>query len=445
MRPINWEMSVELADSPFPAADDVAIARQPIHDRWTRVVGYELLFRGATHRAGFDEERATASVIVETFTGIGVGVVVGNQPAHVHLSRRFLLELHAFALPADRVVLEVDAPDQNDAAVRTVLERLAEQEYRISLECDPLGPVPDPALTRLADSVKLDVSDLTPEQLTDAAERFSPTTSNLIAAGVDTPALLKACRALGFHGFQGFFFCTPDVVRSHTPPVSRLTELRSLATLYSQTLSFEEFERVITRDVGLSYRLLCYLNSAFFNLPRHVASVREALMMLGMKAVRRWATLIALSGSEEKPNELTVTALLRGRLCELIGRRRPAATVGSDAFFTVGLFSVMDAIMDAPLDEVLEALPLNAEARVALLDRTGPMGDALAAIIAYERGDLREVEKRLPGLNMTELYIAAVRWADAACGALDEGETATAAGAQESDDADGDELTSMPA
>jgi EAL and modified HD-GYP domain-containing signal transduction protein len=440
-------MSVELAEHPFPSADgDVAIARQPIHDRWMRVVGYELLFRGATGRAGFDEERATASVIVETFTGIGVGVVVGRQPAHVRLSRRFLLELHAFALPADRVVLEVVAPDPADAAVRTVLERLAEQEYRISLACDPVGSLPDAALVRLAHSIKLDVSRLSPNELSDAADRFGAATTNLIAAGVDTPALLKRCRDLGFHGFQGFFFCTPDVVRSHTPPTSRLTELRSLATLYSQTLSFEEFERVITRDVGLSYRLLCYLNSAFFNLPRHVASVREALMMLGMKAVRRWATLIALSGDEEKPNELTVTALLRGRLCELIGRRRPAATVGSDAFFTVGLFSVMDAIMDAPLDEVLEALPLNEEARVALLDRSGPMGDALAAIIAYERGDLREVERRLPGLNMTELYISALRWADAACGALDEGETADADAAQESDDdADGDELTSIPA
>jgi EAL and modified HD-GYP domain-containing signal transduction protein len=439
-------MSVELAESPFPAAEDVAIARQPIHDRWTRVVGYELLFRGASGRRDFDADRATASVIVETLTGIGLGVVVGRQPAHVRLSRRFLLELHAFALPADRVVLEVAVADLDDEAVRAVLQQLADLDYQISLACDPRGTMPDAALIRLAHSVKLDIGDLSPDELSAAAERFEPTTTNLIAAGVDTPALLKRCRELGFHGFQGFFFCTPDVVHAHTPPTTRLTELRSLATLYSQTLSFEEFERVITRDVGLSYRLLCYLNSAFFNLPRHVASVREALMMLGMKAVRRWATLIALSGEEERPTELTVTALLRGRLCELIGRRRPAATAGSDAFFTVGLFSVMDAIMNARMEDVMEALPLTAEARVALLDRSGPMGEALSAIIAYERGDLVQVGKLLPGLNMTELYIAAVRWADAACGALDGPDEVDGDGAQESDgEDDGDALTSIPA
>jgi EAL and modified HD-GYP domain-containing signal transduction protein len=128
------------------------------------------------------------------------------------------------------------------------------------------------------------------------------------------------------------------------------------------------------------------------------------------------------------------------------GGRGPAATVGADAFFTVGLFSVMDAIMDAPMDKVLEALPLTSEARIALLDRTGPMGDALAAIVAYERGELGEAEARLPGLNVTELYISALRWADAACGALD-GRGEEDGGAQESDgEDDGDvSLTSIPA
>jgi EAL and modified HD-GYP domain-containing signal transduction protein len=429
-------MSVELADPPFPAAHDVAIARQPIHDRWMRVVGYELLFRGTGAREHGDE-RATASVIVETFTGIGLRAVVGATPAHVRVSRRFLLELHAFALPAERVVLEVEVPDLRDSAVRDVLERLAEQGYRITLLCDPDGPLPGPSLTRIAHAVKLDVGDLSPSELADAAERFGDAAPLLVADGVDTPALLERCRALGFHCFQGFFFCTPDVVHAHTPPTTRLTELRSLAGLYAQTLTFEEFERIITRDVGLSYRLLCYLNSAFFNLPRHVASVREALMMLGMKAVRRWATLIALSGADDKPNELTVTALLRGRLCELVGRRRPSPTAGVDAFFTVGLFSVMDAMMDAPLEEVLDALPLTEETRAALLRREGPMGEALAGVVAYERGDFDAVERLLPGVAMTELYLAAVHWADAACGALDEDSAA-----QESD---ADEGASSPA
>ena len=429
-------MSVELAEPPFPAAADVAIARQPIHDRHARVVGYELLFRGvpgADGRDPLDDERAAATVIAETFAGRGLDAVVGAAAAHVRLTRRFLVDRHALALPVERVVLEVEPPAPRDTAAVEALELLAGQGRRLSLRCDPHGPPPGPALTRLAHSVKLDVGALSPQELAAAADRFGAAAPLLVAAGVDTPALERRCRELGFHCFQGFWFCSPEIVAGQTPPTARLAELRSLAGLYAQTLTFEEFERIIARDVGLSYRLLSYLNSAFFNLPRHVGSVREALMMLGMKAVRRWATLIALSAAEDKPSELTVTALVRARLCELIGRRRPSPTAGADAFFTVGLFSVIDAMMDAPLDQLLAALPLTAEVRAALLGRDGAMGDALAAAVAYERGDLATVAQRLPGLALGAPYLAAVRWADAACGALDAREEESGQAGEEGD------------
>jgi EAL and modified HD-GYP domain-containing signal transduction protein len=411
-------MGTTLIDSPFPATVGAAITRQAIHDRWSRVVGYELLFLDPVEPDGADEERATGSAIVETLTGIGLNHVVGRQPAHVRATRRFLLDQHAFALPSERVVLEIEEPDPEDVPLRVVLERLAESGYRISLTWNPRSPQPSPALARIADSIALDVSGMSGAEIDAVAARLRPAARTLLATGVDTPALLERCRAAGFDRFQGFFFCTPDVVHVHTPPTSRLAELQSLAGLYAQTITFEEFERIIARDPGLSYRLIAYLNSAFFNLPRQVASAHEALMMLGMKAVRRWATLIALSSDVDKPHELTVTALLRGRLCELIGRQRPAPTVGADAFFTVGVFSVMDAMMDAPLEEVLDALPLAPETRDALLHHAGPMGDALAATIAFERGDLATVEHRLPGVPVAELYLHAVHWADAASGAL---------------------------
>src|SRR6185312_5652744 len=216
--------------------------------------------------------------------------------------------------------------------------------------------------------------------------------------------------------FQGFFLSTPDVVAGAAPPSGRVGELRALAGLYAQS-TFEELEETIARDVGLSYRLLTYLNSAYFNLPRRVASVREALMLLGMHAVKRWATLIVLSGAQDAPHELTLTALVRARLCELIGRELSAET-GAEAYFTVGLFSVVDTLAQAPLAQALETLPLTEDARVALLEQRGPMGDALAATIAYERGELDVVAQRLPGLALGDRYLSAIAWADATSGVL---------------------------
>jgi EAL and modified HD-GYP domain-containing signal transduction protein len=411
-------MSAEPAPAAEPADAPVAIARQAIHDRWTRVVGYALLLRlpGARRAdADEDDERAATRVIVETFTAVGVETIAGEHPAHVRVPRRFLLELHPLALPPERVVLEVADPGPDDEPLRAVLERLATQRYRISLVCDPRGSAPH-GLAHLAESVKLDVGELGEQELEDCAERFGRVTDTLIAAGVDTPALRQRCRAAGFSLFQGFFLSTPDVVEGSPPPNGRVGELRALAGLYAQS-TFEELEQTISRDVGLSYRLLTYLNSAYFNLARRVASVREALVLLGMQAVRRWATLIALSGAEDTPHELTVTALVRARLCELICRELdPDAE--PEAWFTVGLFSVVDAIAQAPLAQVIDALPLTDETRDALVEHRGPMGDALAATLAFERGELELVAQRAAGVEVADLYLSAVGWADATSGVL---------------------------
>ncbi len=422
-------MSTEPATAPAPPADPaVAITRQPIHDRLRRVVGYELLFRPSKPGTDTGADQARTNAILKTFTGAGIATIAGERPAHVRVSRGFLLGLHAFALPAGRVVLDVAAPDPTDDALCTVLERLAEQGYRISLAVDPAAPVPH--LAPLADSVKLDVTGLTEPDIQTCAQRLRPVDAALIATGVDSPALQQQCRAAGFDHFQGFFFCIPDVVHAQQLPTGRIADLRTLAGLYAYDTTFEVFEQIITRDVGLSYRLLCYLNSAFFGLRREVSSVREALTLLGMRSVRRWATLMTLSGTEDKPHELTVTALLRGRLCEAIGRAQASGSANAgtdDALFTIGLFSVMDAILDVPLDQAIEALPLTDVARDALLERRGPLGEILAAVVAYERGDLAQAVRHAPGIPLGALYIAAMSWADAASESIVRSTTDTSA------------------
>lgn len=419
---MTWAMSVDAVPATVPADVPVAIARQAVHDRWTNVVGYALLPRtpsGERAVTADDEERAATRVIVEAFTGIGVAAIVGERPAHVRVPRRFLLELHALALPPARVVLEVADPASEDAALHTVIERLASQRYRVSLVCDPRRPAPL-ELARHVESVKLDVTGLSDAELTDAVTRFARVSDTLIATGVDTPALQQRCLAAGFDQLQGFFLSTADAaVAGSAPPTERVGELRALAGLYAQG-TFEELEQTISRDVGLSYRLLTYLNSAYFSLPRRVGSVREALVLLGAQAVRRWASLIVLSDVRDTPHELTVTALVRARLCELIGRVQPAIDPPTEpeAFFTVGLFSIVDAIAGAPLSHLIDALPLSEDALAALLERRGPMGDALAATIAYERGDLATVAECLPGVPVSDLYLSAVAWADATCDVL---------------------------
>ena len=173
------------------------------------------------------------------------------------------------------------------------------------------------------------------------------------------------------------------------------SSLRALGELSAADASFEELERIISSDVGLSLKLLRYVNSAFFALPRHIGSVREALTLLGTRTVRRWATVMAMSAVPGAPHELVAIALHRARMCEMLAGS--ASADDRETLFTIGLFSVADGLMDMTMEEVLETLPFADEIRAALLRHEGPKGELLAAVLAYERGEFPSPPSASPG------------------------------------------------
>jgi EAL and modified HD-GYP domain-containing signal transduction protein len=180
---------------------------------------------------------------------------------------------------------------------------------------------------------------------------------------------------------------------------------------------------MIGRDVGLSFRLLRYINSAFFGLRFEISSIGQALALLGVENLRRWATLTVLASIDGKPPELTVTALVRARFCEQAGEQLPGPRPGE--LFTLGLFSVIDALMDAPIDEVVGMIPFPSDMRDALIGRKGEKGALLDCVTALEAGDFDRAQRLVRGAG--DLYVESLMWADDAAGALFEQPAAAAA------------------
>ena len=393
---------------------NVYVARQPICDRNLHVVGYELLFRGgeAAATAGVtvaDDDAATSTVLLTAFAEIGLDRLVGDRKAYVNVSRRFLVEGYASAVPPDRVVLEILEDAEVDAELEAVVRRMTGAGYHFALDDFVSRPSLDP-LIGIVGIVKVEVLGLAPQELERQVRELAPRGVQLLAEKVETYEEFERCKELGFELFQGFFFCKPKTFSRRSVGPSRLATLGLVADLHAPEAQIANLEQVIAHDVGLSYKLLRYINSAFFALPRTVGSLRQALVLLGLTNIRRWATLLALSGEDEQPDELIVCALVRARLCELVARAY--GDHDPEAFFTTGMFSAIDALMDAPLPVVLEELPLDAEIKAALLDFTGRKGEVLRSVLAYERGELDVVHHRsLAGVRVGDLYVDAVEWA----------------------------------
>lgn len=393
---------------------DLFVGRQPIYTRGLEIFGYELLYRsGPENRAGVtDGDQATSRVIVNAFLEIGLEHVVGDRIAFLNLTRSFLLDGGSVPFPRDRVILEVLEDIEIDRRLLESVQALAGAGYRIALDDFVYRPQVRELLA-VAEIVKLDVLALGRAGVEREVRQLREFPVHLLAEKVETREEFEYCSGLGFEYFQGYFLNRPHIVRGREIPANRLNALRLLARLQDPDAGAEEIERIVGLDVTLSYRLLRYINSAFFALPRKVDSIRQAVIYLGTRAIRTWVSLLVLAGLGDKPVSLMTTAMIRARMCELL-----AIEIGApqpDTWFTVGLFSAVDTLMDLPMQEVLAQLPFTDDIVAALLRREGPIGSALRCALAYERGAWEEADfpAVAPG-RCTELHLAALEWADAA-------------------------------
>ena len=403
---------------------EVFVARQPIFNRDLQVAGYELLFRGgnATTALVSDSEGATASVVLNSFTEIGLERIVGSKTAWVNVSREFVLDGLAATMPPSVVGLEILEDELLDERFVHALIDLKRQGYRLALD-DFQYSVSAERVLALADVVKLDVLELGREGIAREVARLRPYGMTLLAEKVETHEDHAYCAELGFDLFQGFFFCRPELVHNRGIFANRTSLLQVLAALQDPTVQLGRLEHMIGRDVGLSYRLLRYINSAFFGLRFEISSIRQALALLGVENLKRWATLTVLATVDGKPPELTVTALTRARFCERAGEQLPGPRPGE--LFTLGLFSVIDALMDAPIEDVVALIPFPNDMREALTARTGEKGALLECVTALEAGDFDRAQKLVRRAG--ELYVDALMWADEAARPLFEPIEAAAA------------------
>lgn len=393
---------------------DVFVARQPIFDRDLNIFGYELLARRANTAAApaIDGDTATAEVILNTFTAIGFEELVGEHYAFLNMTRGFLLQQRPVTLPATRVVLEVLEDMPPDAALISALKGWAERGYTIALDDFILRESMLPLLD-VVDIVKVEIGALTEAELEEHVRVLRGYKPRLLAEKVETQEQFELCHRLGFDYFQGFFLERPQVLQGTSISTARLPVVMLLAALYRPEVDVEELEEIISRDVSLSYKLLRYLNSPLFPVRRRIDSIYQAVVYLGMQELRVWASLVILSAVPGTPRALVVTLMVRAKMCELLARSLGSADPRS--CFTVGLFSGLDALLDAPLPQILDRIALGEEMTAALLRRQGDCGRILECVLHYEQADWDHIARLdVAPQAVINAYLEAVRWANQA-------------------------------
>jgi EAL and modified HD-GYP domain-containing signal transduction protein len=391
-----------------PETSRVLFARQAIVDRRGRVAGYELLYRGLRDEDGQipDAEHATCQVLVAAFGEVGLDMAVGGSTAFINVTERFLREVDPLPLHPGSTVLELLEDQRPNPALLDRLRALRTDGFRIALDDFSLTAETAPLLD-VADFVKVDLRMHARPEAEALMRELAQRGVTVVAEKVEDQDEHDWSRDAGATLFQGYFFCKPVELAGVELRSASLDRLRIIAGLTHPDAGLAEVEYAVSTDPALSLRLLRAINSAALSLPQRVSSIRQSVMLLGPRTVRQWALVLLLSGVGEQRGPLLTTALTRARTCEAIGLAKGAPD--PDAWFSVGLLSVSDALAGAPLADVVAELPLCDEVAAALVQRTGGKGAALSAAIACERGELPAGDTALA----LGAYVDAVAWADA--------------------------------
>ena len=393
---------------------DIFIGKQPIYNQNLGVYGYELLFRsGKQNAANIDissADSATSTTIINSFMEMGLDKLVGNRKAFLNLTEHFLTDEAALPLLPENVVLEVLEDIEVSKNLIRGLEALTRRGFSIALDDYIYNPSHKPMIS-LASIVKIDIMQLSEKELIKHVKQLGKYKTKLLAEKIETLDEFEFCQDLGFDYFQGYFLSKPRIVKGESLPTNKLSLLNLLAILQNPDSDTEELEEAISFDVSISYKILKLINSAFFNTQSKIESIRQAIIMLGRNQLRSWASMLALSNLEDRPSEMMHLAMTRAKMCELLAEK--ANLPSQESYFTIGLFSALDILMERELAEVIQPLPLTEDVVVALLHKKGLLGKALKCVLAYEVSDFENAH--FQNLSINDLLVAnveAVSWSN---------------------------------
>jgi c-di-GMP-related signal transduction protein len=394
------------------------IARQPVFNATKAVFGYELLFRDGLENCfkGPVGDHATLDVLATTLFHTPLVEMVGGKQGLINFTRNVLISDLIYLFEKEHMIVEVLETVQPDDVVIEACRKLKQAGYVLALDDFVAGDLEHPLL-ELADIVKVDFLQARGADRKTIAQKLLPRKIKLLAEKVETHEDFKEGLQLGYEYYQGYFFSKPVMKTLHKMAPSGIACMKMLQAVNNDEFTFEELNDIVKSDVTLSYRVLRLVNSPMFSFRPDIRSTMHALTLMGRSHIRRFISIVAVNLlSTGKPSELIVTSMMRARLAEEIALRTGAAARASE-FFLMGLFSLMDAMLDRTMEDLLSELPVSHDVKTALLGGENPMKHVLDTIIAYESAKWDEVETRANAISLDaesipRLYASAIEWAN---------------------------------
>ncbi len=410
--------------------DSVFLGRQPVIGRNEQTAAYRLFVAdGIDDAHPFGDRDLACRRLLAAIAAANLEELIAGKDTWIPVTVDALSHGLHNALPPKRTILALAPSELAKTGASELVDRTRRMGFRVALDLSDEPARDGEAADPFALLASLGVGDVDgfavrfSAQHTSSFHSFGLEASRraMLSMAVGVDSIENATSARGdFELRSGSFFLQP-VAHGLGGSVDRLAAMQLLAELERPNSSFEDVERVITRDPSLVLRMLSLVNSGLFSLPKRIDTTRSALVMLGLRNVRQLALAVTLHSVTSVPAELTLTSLIRARQCEHV-----AAEIGvrPEPAFTVGLLSLVGAFAGMSTEEALASLPLTSEVVNAITRQTGLLGEVLEAVLCCEENRLKTACHIVdaispagtgPAANIAMLastWMNAVKWAE---------------------------------
>jgi EAL and modified HD-GYP domain-containing signal transduction protein len=398
---------------------DVFVARQPIFDSRQEIFGYEFLFRDGLEnffKPGTDVDYASSKTLLDSLFIFGFNELTKGKKMFMNFSRQVLLSEAAFVFPSDLLVIELLETMAIDPEVTAMCKRLNSKGYMIALD-DFEYHESFQAVFEYVDIIKIDFLLTKEKARSQVVSKVNSAAIKYLAEKIETNADFDQAKEMGYSYFQGYFFSKPVIISGKDVSSSKFNLMEIIREVNKPEININMVDKIISRDVSLSYKLLRFINSPAFGIANEIHSIRQALNLIGLIEFKKWISLIVLAQiGSDKPEELVLSSIIRAKFCELISEHIHLG-LQKNELFLMGLFSFIDVFLSRPMNEVLRDLPLTAKIKDALLGKNNIYQKILLFIMAYEKGDWQNVamlstELQLENNRIAKDYLTAINWAN---------------------------------
>jgi EAL and modified HD-GYP domain-containing signal transduction protein len=392
------------------------IARQAILNRDKELYAYELLFRDGEKNCFPDipPDEATSKILTDSHLDLGLDDISAGKLVFINFHQETLLHRFPTSLDPKKVVIEVVETVKPTPELVQACKTIKDLGYTLALDDHDFDPQWDLLLPYI-DIIKVDILECDEQTLIDNIGKYKDSNIKLVAEKIETMKEFEKFLGLGFDYFQGYFFAKPEVVKQKKLPTSKLSLIELIGASSAVEFDLDKVNAIIERDVSLSYKLLRFINNPLINKSNEIGNLRHALNYMGQIEVKKFIALLALANlGDNKPVELIHLSLIRAKFCDLIGQAKSLSN-NPPTGFLVGLFSLLDALLDQPMQSIVEKLPIGRNIKAALCGDENELSQFLSLIRAFEAGywdGVANISNQLSlDLKMTQaFYNESLKW-----------------------------------